>query len=266
MSIHMQQARRALRGNPTTGPDASLWARIGYWAGLSVVQLFVFEFVVAATWRGLYSYRTNFISELGVPFCGPTGNWPCSKLYVLADVSIALVGVALVVAAVAWMVTGVLDVRGGVLLAVAGLGAVVAGSINQGLNYSVHSFGATLMFVVGSLGLIVAGGHRSLHGSVRITVTTLGWIGLAASLCFIGGHNFGLGIGTIERVVVYAILVATVVLAVAHRRTARRLRILDTAAGSEADESADTYSPDERPVYGSTNADRHRGPIGTNDR
>ena len=38
MSTQVQQVKSALRGKPTTGPDASLWARIGYWAGISVVQ------------------------------------------------------------------------------------------------------------------------------------------------------------------------------------------------------------------------------------
>lgn len=236
MSTQLHQARAALKGKPTSGPDASLWARIGYWAGLSVVQFLAVEFIVSATWRGLYSYRTNFISELGVPFCGPTGSWPCSKLYVLADVSIAAFGIALVLAALAWLVTGVVDLRGGILLLVAGLGAVVGGVVNQGLNYEVHSFGATVFFVVASAGLIVAGGHRTLRRKVRLTVTALGGLGLTASLCFISGHSFGLGVGAVERVVVYSILVGTIVLAVAHRSTARRLRILEVAHTSDAGE------------------------------
>ncbi len=240
MSTQVQQVRAALAGKPTKGPGASLWARIGYWAGIAVVQLLVVEFIVSATWRGLYSYRTNFVSELGVAFCGPTGNWPCSKLYPLMNISIALVGVALIVAATAWLVIGVLDVRGGVLLYVAGLGAVMAGMFNQGLNYDVHSFGATLLFVVGSLGLIVAGGHRSLRRTISITVTALGGVGLTASLLFIGGHSFGIGIGGIERVVVYSILIGIVVLAVAHRSTARRMQILATSTSTATAASADT--------------------------
>ncbi|WP_186628703.1 hypothetical protein [Rhodococcus sp. BP22] len=230
MSTQLRQARAALQGKPTTGPDASLWARIGYWAGLAVLQVLLVEFVVAASWRGLYSYRTNFVSELGVAFCGPTGNWPCSSLYPLMNVSIALFGLSLVVAATAWMVTGVVDVRGGILLCVAGFGGIVAGVVNQGLNYGVHSFGATVFFVVGSLGLIVAGGHRSLRRTIGITVTTLGGIALTATLLYIGGHSVGIGIGAVERIVVYSILAGTVILAVAHRSTARRMKIVSSAA------------------------------------
>ena len=226
MSTQVQQVKSALRGKPTTGPDASLWARIGYWAGISVVQLLVVEYVVSATWRGLYSYRRNFVSELGVQFCGPTGNWPCSALYPAMNVSIALFGLALIVAALCWLVTGCLDARGGVLLIVAGIGGVVAGVVSQSANYEIHSFGATVMFVVGSLGMMVAGGHRTLPRTIRIAVTTLGGLGLAAGLFYISGHEFGLGSGTIERVVVYSILVATVLLAVSHRATARRLKIV----------------------------------------
>lgn len=223
MSTQLQQVRAAIRGKTATGPDASWWSRVGFWAGVSVIQLVVLEFVVSATWRGLYSYRTNFVSELGVAFCGPAGNWPCSKLYVLMNFSIALFNAALVVAALAWMITGVLDVRGGVLLSVAGLGGIVAGTVNQGLNYQIHSFGAMVVLIVGSLGIIVAGGHRTLDRASKITVTALGGIALAAALFFISGHHFGIGIGAVERIAVYSILVATVVLAFAHRNTARRV-------------------------------------------
>lgn len=240
MSTHLHQARAALQGRPTTGSDASKWSKIGYWAAIATLQLFVFEFVVSATWRGLYSYRTNFISELGVPFCGPTGNWPCSKLYVLMNFSIALFGVLLIVAVLAWMVTGVLDVRGGALLAVAGGGAFVAGTVNQALNYPIHSLGATVMFVVGSLGMIVAGGHSTLRGPIRFVVTALGALGLVGSLLFIGGHDLGVGIGVIERTVVYSLILATVVLAVSHRSTARKMASIHTfpsGAGSDTDGS-----------------------------
>lgn len=226
MSTQFQQARQALRGNTTTGPDADLWSRIGFWTGISVVQLLVCEFVVAATWRGLYSYRTNFVSELGVPFCGPSGNWPCSNLYVLMNVSIAMFGVALAVAALAWLVTGVLDARSAVLLWIAGGGGVLAGVVDQATRYDLHSFGATVMFIVGSLGIVVAGGHRTLPRSTRVAVTTLGGIALSGTVLYLGGHEFGLGIGTVERVVVYSVLAAVVVLAVAHRTTARRRRVL----------------------------------------
>ncbi len=222
MSTQFQQARAALRGNTATGDDAALFSRIGYWAGISVLQLILCEFVVSATWRGLYSYRTNFVSELGVPFCGPSGNWPCSNLYVLMNASIALFGVALAVAALAWLVTGVLDARSAVLLWIAGAGAVVAGVVDQASQYDLHSFGATVMFIVGSLGIIVAGGHRTLPRSTRVAVTTLGAIALGATVLYLGGHSFGLGIGTVERVVVYAVLVAVVLLATAHRKTAHR--------------------------------------------
>lgn len=234
MSTQFQQARAALRGNTATGSDAALFSRIGFWAGVSVVQLILCEFIVSATWRGLYSYRTNFVSELGVPFCGPSGNWPCSNLYVLMNASIALFGIAVVVASLAWLVTGVLDARGAVLLWIAGGGAVLAGVVDQATQYALHSFGATTMFILGSLGIIVAGGHRTLPQSTRITVTTLGAVALAATILYLGGHDFGLGIGTVERIVAYCVLAAVVVLAFAHRKTAHRTAAFGKAALGEA--------------------------------
>ncbi len=61
---------------------------------VAVLQLFVVEFLVAGTWRGHYSYSANFISDLGVPFCGTDGNAPCSKTSLLMDASFVVTGLA----------------------------------------------------------------------------------------------------------------------------------------------------------------------------
>lgn len=196
-------------------------AHVARWAGLSVVQFVLVEYIVSATWRGLYSYRNNYISELGVPFCGPTGNWPCSQLYVLLNASMVLFGVAIAAVGGSWYIVRRIDGRAASFFVVAGAGAITAGVVNQGVNYPIHSFGATVFFVFGNFGLVVAGGHRSLRRSIRIVVTTLGAVGLAGYFAYMSGHEFGLGIGSMERIATYALLVGVVVLSVSQFNATR---------------------------------------------
>ncbi|MDV8023466.1 DUF998 domain-containing protein [Rhodococcus sp. IEGM 1330] len=205
-------------------------AHVARWAGLSVVQFVLVEYIVSATWRGLYSYRNNYISELGVPFCGPTGNWPCSQLYVLLNASMVLFGVAIAAVGGSWYIVRRIDGRAASFFIVAGAGAITAGVVNQGVNYPIHSFGATAFFVFGNFGLVIAGGHRSLRRSIRIVVTALGAVGLAGYFAYMSGHEFGLGIGSMERIATYALLVGIVVLSVSQFNATRVPKNVDETA------------------------------------
>lgn len=215
---------------PATPVRSSFVAHVARWAGLSVVQFVLVEYIVSATWRGLYSYRNNYISELGVPFCGPTGNWPCSELNVLLNASMVMFGVAIAAVGGSWYIIRRIDGRASAFFIVAGVGAVTAGVFNQGLNYPIHSFGATAFFVFGNFGLVVAGGHKSLRRSIRVVVTALGSVGLAGYFTYMGGYEFGLGIGFMERISTYALLVGVVVLSVAQFNATRVPKIADEAA------------------------------------
>ncbi|MGV8873804.1 MAG: hypothetical protein ACOH2Q_14835 [Rhodococcus sp. (in: high G+C Gram-positive bacteria)] len=215
---------------PTSGAApirSGFVAHVARWAGLSVVQFVLVEYIVSATWRGLYSYRNNYISELGIPFCGPTGSWPCSQLYILLNVSIALFGVAIAAMAGSWYIVRRIDGRAASFFLVAGAGAVTAGVINQGVNYQIHSFGATAFFVFGNFGLVIAGGHLSLRRGIRVVVTALGSIGLAGYFAYMAGQEFGFGIGSMERVATYALLVGVVVLSVSQFNATRVPKTLD---------------------------------------
>lgn len=226
------EAKRPSAGatNPAV-PLRSGWvAHVARWAGLSVVQFVLVEYIVSATWRGLYSYRNNFISELGISFCGPVGNWPCSRLYVLMNASIVLTGVALIAAGASWFAIRRIDARAAAFFIVAGSGGVVAGAVNQGVNYPIHSFGATALFLFGSFALVIAGGHHTLRRPIQVVVTALGCTGLAGYLCYVSGHEFGLGIGSIERITTYTLLVGVLVLSVSHFNATRAPKTIDVPA------------------------------------
>lgn len=199
----------------STPRPPQLWARIGRWAGLFMVQFLVVEWVVSATWRGNYSYRFNYISELGVPFCGPDGYLPCSSMYVAANVSIVVLGVSLAVAAVSWFALGVLDIRSTAFFVVSGIGGVTAGSISEAVNYQIHSFGAALLFVSANVALVFAAGGRLVPRPHRYAVTALGALGLLAYFMYMGGHQFGMGIGALERIIAYSVIAGMVILTAA---------------------------------------------------
>ncbi|AJW40901.1 DUF998 domain-containing protein [Rhodococcus sp. 15-725-2-2b] len=207
--------------NTVAPARSSFVAHVARWAGLSVVQFVLVEYIVSATWRGLYSYRNNYISELGIPFCGPTGNWPCSELYVLLNASMVLFGVAIAAVGGSWYIVRRIDGRAASFFVVAGAGAITAGVVNQGVNYPIHSFGATVFFVFGNFGLVIAGGHGSLRRPIRVVVTALGAVGLAGYFAYMSGHEFGLGIGSMERIATYALLVGIVVLSVSQFKATR---------------------------------------------
>ncbi|MDI9927135.1 MULTISPECIES: DUF998 domain-containing protein [unclassified Rhodococcus (in: high G+C Gram-positive bacteria)] len=236
MTIEAKRPTEPEANSPTssTGAPATkrsvFVAHVARWAGLSVVQFVLVEYIVSATWRGLYSYRNNYISELGVPFCGPTGNWPCSQLYVLLNASMVLFGVAIAAVGASWYIVRRIDGRAASFFLVAGAGATTAGVINQGVNYPIHSFGATAFFIFGNFGLVVAGGHRSLPRGIRIVVTALGAVGLAGYFAYMSGHEFGLGIGSMERIATYALLVGIVVLSVSQFNATRVPKNVDETA------------------------------------
>ncbi|MFY2788779.1 DUF998 domain-containing protein [Rhodococcus sp. KRD162] len=219
---------------PERAAQAPKWsgfvAQVARWSGLSVVQFLLVEYIVSATWRGLYSYRNNYISELGIPFCGPAGDWPCSRLYVLLNASMVLFGLAIAAMAASWYVVRRIDGRAASFFLVAGAGAITAGVINQGIDYPIHSFGATAFFVFGNFGLVVAGGHRSLRSGIRVVVTALGAVGLVGYFAYMSGHEFGLGIGSMERIATYALLLGVVVLSVSQFNATRAPKTLDERA------------------------------------
>ncbi|MBV8928021.1 MAG: DUF998 domain-containing protein [Mycobacteriaceae bacterium] len=176
------------------------------------LQFFVFEFLVAGSWRGEYSYTDNFISDLGVPYCGSHGNAPCSASSVLITMSFVVMGVSFLAAAI-WMRAGMraatAPLVGSLFMGIAAAGAVVVGLVHSNVNWPLHSLGSSLFLIFGSCSLLTVGlSHNVAPRDVASFLTApLGLLGLVAFFCYVNSWQLGLGPGGIERVSAYSVIV-----------------------------------------------------------
>jgi len=177
------------------------------------LQFFVCEFLVAGSWRGNYSYTHNFISDLGVPYCGEHGDMPCSSSAVVMNVSIVVFAAALLVGAW-WIDRNAPLPRVGVLfLALASAGALIVGLIHANTNWTLHSTGASLLLIFGgcaplTYGLTDGFRHRKVASALS---ALLGGIAVAGYFCYDNSWQLGLGPGGIERVSAYSVVLGFVV-------------------------------------------------------
>lgn len=211
--------------------------RFAMYAALASILYFVAEWVVSASWRGHYGYRDVKVGPLGVPFCGPNGNWPCSALYPVMDVAMVVTGVALVAVALSWSVRRATAAIPAALLATAGAGLAVAGVITEQVNYPVYVTALTVFQVLGSMSVLLIGASTvtRLPRSAKLFAAAAGVAGATGYFAGVGGFTDLLGQGGTERLTMYAVLIAIIVLSVAG--TGRRSRPLaDTAAPRELEE------------------------------
>lgn len=177
------------------------------------LQFFVSEFLVAGTWRGHYSYSSNFISDLGVPFCGVDGTAPCSRTSLLINASFVVIGLSYLIAAVLWFkIERVLPLVPTVFLVVSGIGGVVVGFAPSNTLWELHSLGATLFFIFGSLFAVTVSltVWSLVAGAVKYCALILGVLGLVGYFCYTYSWNLGLGVGGIERVAAYSTILGFV--------------------------------------------------------
>lgn len=195
-------------------------------AALVTVVYFVAEWVVAATWRGHYGYRDDQIGPLGVPFCGPEGNRPCSALYPLMDVALVITGLAVAAVALSWMLRRAATAAHGLLLMAAGVGLAVAGAVTERGDYALHTTALTAFLVFGPVAIFLIGSSRSPSaaagfpcGAMRFAAVA-GLAGTAGYFAYVGGYTSLLGPGGTQRLVVYSVLIALIVVSCSARRPA----------------------------------------------
>jgi hypothetical membrane protein len=153
----------------------------------AMVQYFVAQVAVAAHWRVPYSWRDNYISDLGNTTCGEfMGNYVCSPQYGMMNASFIIAGL-LTIAGVGllrsvWPDTGVATV--GVLLVIlTGAGKVLVGVAPENENLALHLIGA-LNLPLGSVAILVLAltiRHTRL-GMFGVVCAVFGLLGLAMSL------------------------------------------------------------------------------------
>ncbi|MET7617949.1 DUF998 domain-containing protein [Streptomyces sp. NPDC005408] len=197
----------------------TLRQQVGFiaWA-VGAVQFFLVHYVVESAWRRPYSWADNNISDLGNVHCGmqaePELRYVCSPEHGLMIASFVVTGALLIVGvALTWGVWGSGRSRlwARVLLAGTGLGFVLVGLAPADIKENLHVLGALLIMGTGNLGLLLAGvgPARGMLHSLRWVTRLLGALAIGAALLHLSHQYLGFGMGGMERVAVFPILVWT---------------------------------------------------------
>lgn len=190
--------------------------RVGYVAWIAgVTQFFVTHVIVESAWTRPYSWARNNISDLGNAHCAmqpePVPRYVCSPEHALMNVSFTALGTLLVVGTVLsaglWR-PGATAIAARCLIACAGVGFVLAGLAPADVQENPHVLGALLIMVTGNAGLVVAGSGlaRDVPGRLRRATALLGVGATAAFVLFLSPHHLGLGMGGMERLAAFPLL------------------------------------------------------------
>jgi len=181
---------------------------------LSSIQFFVVQVVVASSWTKLtYSWHLNAISDLGAIRCGlfDDDRFVCSPLHGLMNASLILLGLAMAVGS-ALLYAKLRSSRVGFsLMTVAGIGAILVGIFPEDSVFWAHITGQDLAFVFGNVALIVFGFTLRLTRWFRWYSITSGVVALMALILFLSHYRFFLGLGGMERVVAYPLIIWLIV-------------------------------------------------------
>ncbi|MFB9573626.1 DUF998 domain-containing protein [Streptomyces yanii] len=181
------------------------------------MQFFVIHGIAESAWARPYSWARNNISDLGNAHCAlqtePEPRYICSPQHDLMNVSFIALGVLLVVGAA--MTGGFLWRRGSAatgarfLLAGAGVGFALAGLAPADIHENQHILGAILIMATGNIGLLLAGFGLTdrVPNPLRWVTTLMGITAITAFGLFLSHHYLGLGMGGMERVAAFPLLV-----------------------------------------------------------
>ena len=209
--------------------------RIARFGAVALLVYFAAEWVVSASWRGQYGYRAIPTGPLGIEFCGPRGNWPCSALYPAMNVAFGITGCAIVLLAVTWLARRAIPIAGGVALIVAGAGLLTAGILTQRVDYDAHVAAMSVFYVFGALGVLFIGASDATRLSVlaRAALILAGAMSTVAYFAFVSGLTGWLGDGGTERAVIYPILVGLLIAGLTGGSTMRDDESVDEPDGAE---------------------------------
>jgi hypothetical membrane protein len=181
------------------------WRRRGGALWVGCLQFFVAEAIAAAGFAGSYSFRRNTISDLGALSCGAG----CSPLHGLMNASFVLQGVLIFAGAfVVWPLfpRGALSRLALGLVAASGLGVAIVGLAPEDSAPGWHYLGAAENLLFCNAGATLLGVALLREGTSRavgLLSLAFGLIGLAGLGGLAAGHDFGLGVGGVERVAAY---------------------------------------------------------------
>jgi len=185
------------------------------WMGPAIVVLsswyFAAQVLVAWIFLPPYSFVTNVISDLGNSACTPG---ICSPRWLVMDVSIGLLGVAMIVGAVLIFSEFSFSeerreraaaVAGFGCMGLGGLGAVLVGAVPENVNTAhLHTVGAALAIGFGQLAILILGlVLRDIDDWLRAFMLVTSLIVLLAGISLAFKHQFGVGEGALERLAQY---------------------------------------------------------------
>ena len=180
------------------GIGAVLW--------MCCLQYFAGEAFAILGFRGPYSLRTNFISDLGAVDCVANS---CSSRHMLMNASFLLQGCLISGGALlartlfpkGWLWTAAIG-----LIGASGLGVFIVGLAPEDVAPGWHYLGAAENFLFCNAGAAVLGAallRTPTHRSAGMVALLTGLVGLIGLACIAMHADFGLGSGGIERVTAY---------------------------------------------------------------
>jgi hypothetical membrane protein len=188
------------------------------WMGPAIVALsswyFAAQVLVAWVVRPSYSLVSNAISDLGSTACSQSPSGFCSPLHVWMNVSIVILGVAMIVGSMLIFSEFSFSkdqreraaaIAGFGCMALGGVGAILVGVFPENVNTAhLHTVGTAMAIGLGQLSILVLGlALRQIDDWLREFMLVTSLIVLLAGISIAGNHHFGIGGGTLERLAQY---------------------------------------------------------------
>lgn len=190
-----------------TGKQKNQFSMIGAILYISSIQYFIIQFIVARKFAPSYSLTQNTISDLGNTSCGWYRHMlVCSQWPHLMDISFIVLGVTMIIGSILLFYSSVktkLSFIGFSFMALSGLGSIIVGFFPENTVATLHILGATLIFLIGNIAIILIGLSKRLSLSFRYYSLITGLLTLIALVFFISNTYLGIGEGGMERIVVY---------------------------------------------------------------
>jgi len=200
--------------------------------GAILLLVGAFEFILgmAVTQIGYgssYSLTQNYISDLGAVKCGEfggsgslPGHYACSPWHLVFNISIILLGIILIFAAI--LIRSAFPPRrsrtlGLFILALSGIGAMGVGFSPEDVNITIHAASAFLAFLGSGVALIILGFamfRDTRWDGFRMYTVVSGLVGLIALALFASKVYGPLGVGGMERLIVAPILLWAIVVGI----------------------------------------------------
>ena len=180
------------------------------WMGPVIVVLsswyFAAQVLVAWVFRPHYSFVSNVISDLGNTACPPRDSNICSPQHVVMNVSIILLGLAMIVGSVLIFSEFSFSEHpreraaasaGFACLALGGLGAVLVGLFPENVNTAhLHTVGTAMAIGFGQLAILILGLLLlEINNWLREFMLVTSLLVLLAGISVAFKHQFGIGQG-----------------------------------------------------------------------